>query len=90
MSTNLDSALHSTITALLEATDSWTYNIDIGIFLDLQKAFDTVDHRILLSKLHLYGLTGVSHKLFSSYLDNRTQKCVPFQNFAPSSGVFPM
>ena len=34
------------------------------------------DHHILLSKLHLYGLTGVSHKLFSSYLDNRTQKCV--------------
>lgn len=31
---------------------------------------------ILLSKLHLYGLTGVSHKLFSSYLDNRIQKCV--------------
>ena len=29
-----------------------------------------------MSKLYLYGLTGVSHKLFSSYLDNRTQKCV--------------
>ena len=76
-------ALHSTVTALLEATDSWAYNIDIGndnavVFLDLKKAFDTVDHHILLSqesKLHLYGMTGVSYKWFS-YLDNRTRKCV--------------
>ena len=42
-------ALHSTVTALLEATDSWAYNIDTGnvnavVFLDLKKAFDTVDH----------------------------------------------
>ena len=74
-------AFHSTVTALLEATDSWTYNIDIGnviavVFLDLEKVFDTVDLHILLSKLRLYGVTGVSHKLFSSYLDNHTQKCV--------------
>ena len=70
--------LHSTVTALLDATDSWAYNIDIGnvVFLDLKKAFDTVDHHTLLSKLHPYGLTGVSNKLFSSYLGNRTQKCV--------------
>ena len=74
-------ALHSIVTALLEATDSWTYNIDTGysnavVFLDLQKAFDTVDHHILLSKLHLYVIKSVSHKWFSSCLDNRTQKYV--------------
>ena len=74
-------ALHSTITALLGATNSWAYNIDIGninavVFLDLKKEFDTVGHHILWSKLHIYVITGVSHEWFSSYLDNRTQKCV--------------
>ena len=74
--------LHSTVTALLEATDSWACNIDIGnvnaelVFLDLKKEFDTVDHDILLSKLHLYGTSGVTHKCFPSYLDNHTQKCL--------------
>ena len=43
--------LHSTVTALLEATDNWTFDIDRGdlnavVFLDLKKAFDTVDHDI--------------------------------------------
>ena len=73
-------ANHSTVTALLEATDSWAYNIDNGkingvIFLDLKKAFDTVDHQILLSKLSYYGIHGKSFKWFQSYLENCTQKC---------------
>ena len=73
-------ANHSAVTALLEATDSWAYNIDNGkingvIFLDLKKAFDTVDHQILLSKLSYYGIHGKSLKWFQSYLENRTQKC---------------
>ena len=44
-----------------------------GIFIDLQKAFDTVDHSILLHKLHYYGFRGIIQDRFSSYLINRFQ-----------------
>ena len=71
---------HSTVTALLEATDSWAYNIDCGktnavVFLDLKKAFDTVDHEILLSKLSHHGICWNASKWFKLYLENRTQMC---------------
>ena len=45
------------------------------IFINLRKALDTVDHHILLNKMRYYGIDGVEHQWFSSYLDNRRQFC---------------
>ena len=44
-----------------------------GVFLDFQKAFDTVNHKILISKLEHYGIRGLPLHLFQNYLEKRTQ-----------------
>ena len=44
--------------------------IPVNVDIDLSKAFDSLDHNILLSKLKFYGVTGVSLDLMSSYLSN--------------------
>jgi hypothetical protein len=72
--------LHSTETTLLHSANQCLVNMDKGLingilFLDLKKAFDTVDHKILISKLYQYGIRGTPLHLFQSYLSERKQIC---------------
>ena len=58
-----------------EIYDSLNNKMRIGsVFCDLQKAFDTVNHEILLNKLQYYGIKGKAKTLLESYLQNRYQR----------------
>ena len=85
-------SLHSTLTTLVEATNSWSVNIDNVlvngvVFIDLKKAFDTIDHNIILKKLGNYCVDLNSLKWFESYLKNRTQKCRVNDHLSSSNPV---
>ena len=62
-------AILETVEKLKSAIDD--QKITCGIFLDFSKAFDTINHHILLEKLYKYGIRGLPHAWFSSYTTNR-------------------
>ena len=72
---------HSTETALILMADTWLNAINIGtivgcVLVDIRKAFDFLDHKLLLQKLRHYKNNNLSLSWFDSYLDNRTQQVI--------------
>ena len=69
----------TTIDCLVDLIEEITASLDKGdyavsLFLDLSKAFDTVNHQILLNKLAYCGILNIESNFFRSYLNNRKQK----------------
>ena len=71
MSQSINHALINLSESIKQSLDEG--NFSCGIFVDLQKAFDIVDHKILLHKLQCYGIRGVCNNWFKSYLSDRKQ-----------------
>ena len=73
-------SIHSTALAMGKSINQWLMNVNSGelnsvVFLDIKKAFDTVDHGVLLQNLVCHGIKDNSLKLIESYLEDRMQCC---------------
>jgi len=67
----LEIAVQAFIKKIREALDNRKYSV--GIFIDLTKAYDTLNHKVLIEKLSSYGIRGITNMWFKSYLSNRRQ-----------------
>ena len=70
---------HKTQHALLNMIENWKSNLNKGnrigaIFMDLSKAFDTLDHFLLIATLEAYGFDSLTSKFMTNYLTNRKQR----------------
>lgn len=68
----------STSLALMDLMEEISHCLDsnkfvIGLFIDLQKAFDTIDHQLLIKKMERYGIRGIANQWLQSYLSERLQ-----------------
>jgi hypothetical protein len=68
-----DNAVYALLNEVLIALNNKVKVMEI--FCDIEKAFDCVNHDVLLQKLEIYGVTGITKELFLQYLSNRYQ-CV--------------
>ena len=86
---------HSTTHTLIATTEEIRQACDRGqftcaVYLDLKKAFDTVNHRILLDKLNHYGVRGKENLWFKSFITGRKQFTTISNNIYPLKKIFCM
>ena len=79
-----NSTEHAILQLVNDISSSFEREYTLGIFIDLPKAFDTVDHEILISKLEYYGIKGKTLKWLKSYLSERKQ-CISYSDAGKTS-----
>ena len=70
--TAVENAISELISGIIKGKQDGMYTL--AVFLDLSKAFDSLEHDVLLKKLYKYGIRGIALKWFKSYLTDRTMR----------------